>query len=152
VTKKEVATAISGAQASLMAAFVAHTTIDCANAFALSEWWKLVLGYSDLEDDANEPGHEECMIRDPETGHRLLFIEVPDAAQAKRRCGKNRLHLDLRPREATRDDELAVLLAHGATTVADLRGKAGPGTGWVVLADPEGNEFCILRSEAEVTD
>jgi hypothetical protein len=33
--------------------------------------------------------------------------------------------------------------------VADLRGQHGPGTGWVVLADPEGNEFCILRSEAE---
>jgi hypothetical protein len=35
--------------------------------------------------------------------------------------------------------------------VADLRGKYGPGSGWVVLADPEGNEFCILRAAAEVT-
>jgi hypothetical protein len=43
-------------------------------------------------------------------------------------------------------------LAHGAKLVADFRGKYGPGTGWVVLADPEGNEFCILRSEAEVAD
>lgn len=41
-------------------------------------------------------------------------------------------------------------MAHGATTVADLRGQYGPGTGWVVLADPEGNEFCILRSRAEI--
>ena len=89
---------------------------------------------------------------DPGTGHRLLFIEVPDAAQAKQRCGKNRLHLDLRPRESTRDEELALLLAHGATTVADLRGKHGPGKGWVVLADPEGNEFCVLRSEDEIAD
>ena len=37
----------------------------------------------------------------------------------------------------------------GATEVGDHRGQYGPGTGWVVLADPEGNEFCILRSQAE---
>ena len=53
------------------------------------------------------------------------------------------------PREGTRDEELARLLAHGATEVADHRGQWGPGSGWVVLADPEGNEFCILRSQAE---
>ena len=130
-----------------MAAFVSHTTIDCADAYALSEWWKVVLGYVDLEGDPNEPGHDECMIRDPETDHQLLFIEVPEAKQ-----GKNRIHLDLRPRERTQADELAALLDHGAHEVADLRGQYGPGTGWVVLADPEGNEFCILRSPAEVND
>ena len=41
------------------------------------------------------------------------------------------------------------MLAHGATEVLDLRGQWGPGSGWVVLADPEGNEFCLLRSQAE---
>jgi catechol 2,3-dioxygenase-like lactoylglutathione lyase family enzyme len=128
-----------------MTAYISHTTIDCANAYELSEWWKPVLGYVDIDDDPNLPGHEECVILDPETGHRLLFIEVPDA-----KVGKNRLHFDLRPREGTRDEELATLLAHGATVVADHRGKYGPGTAWVVLADPAGNEFCILRSEAEV--
>lgn len=128
-----------------MTALVAHTTIDCANAYELSEWWKPVLGYVDLEDDPNLPGHEECLIRDPDTGHRLLFIEVPDAKSVK-----NRVHLDLRPRSATRDEEVEDLLAHGASLVADLRGVRGPGSGWVVLADPEGNEFCMLRSEAEV--
>lgn len=133
-------------------AFISHTTIDCTDAFALSEWWKLVLGYADLEDDPNQPGDEQCMIRDPATDHQLLFIEVPDAAEVKQRCGKNRLHFDLRPRESTRNEELGVLLTRGATTVTDLRGEHGPGTGWVVLADPEGNEFCILRSEAEVAD
>ena len=45
-----------------------------------------------------------------------------------------------------------MLLAHGAKQIADLRGTYGPGTGWVVLADPEGNEFCILRSQTEITD
>src|SRR4051794_13432998 len=129
-----------------MTAFVSHTTIDCANAYELSEWWKPVLGYVDLDGDPNLPGHEECLIRDPATGHQILFIEVPDEKTVK-----NRVHLDLRPRGGTRDDEVRRLLGMGATQVDDLRGKYGPGTGWVVLADPEGNEFCILRSEDEAT-
>ncbi len=127
-----------------MTSFISHTTVDCAQAFELSEWWKPVLGYVDLDDDPNLPGHEECLIRDPETGHQVLFIEVPDTKQVK-----NRIHFDLMPRQGTRDDELARLLEHGATEVQDLRGQWGPGSGWVVLADPEGNEFCILRGEAE---
>jgi hypothetical protein len=125
--------------------FVSHTAVDCANAYELSEWWKAVLGYVDLDGDPNLPGHEECLIRDPDSGHQVLFIEVPDT-----KAVKNRLHFDLRPREGTRDEELQRLLDHGATQVADHRGIGGPGTGWVVLADPEGNEFCILRSEAEI--
>jgi hypothetical protein len=125
--------------------FVSHTSVDCRNAFELSEWWKPVLGYVDLEDDPNLPGHEECMIQDPDSGHRVLFIEVLDAKQVK-----NRLHLDLRPRERSRDEEVAWLLAYGATEIADHRGIHGPGSGWVVLADPEGNEFCVLRSESEL--
>jgi hypothetical protein len=125
--------------------YISHTTIDCADAFELSEWWKQLLGYVDLPDDPNEPGHEECMIQSPDGGHRLLFIEVADAKQVK-----NRLHFDLRPQERTRDDEVAWALSAGATLVADHRGIRGPGSGWVVLADPEGNEFCILRSEGEL--
>ena len=128
-----------------MTCFVSHTTVDCRNAFELSEWWKGVLGYADLDDDPNEPGDEECLIRDRETDHRILFIEVPEEKSVK-----NRIHLDLRPRSGRRDQEIERVLAHGATQVADLRGKDGPGTGWVVLADPEGNEFCILRSEEEM--
>jgi len=133
-----------------MASFVSHTTVDCANAFELSEWWKALLGYVDIADDPNEPGHDECMILDPETGHSILFIEVPDAHESKQRAGKNRLHFDLRPRDRGRDEEVDRLLGTGATQVADQRGKYGPGTGWVVLADPEGNEFCILKSQAEL--
>ncbi|MCD6639885.1 MAG: VOC family protein [Nocardioides sp.] len=128
-----------------MTSFVAHTTIDCGNAYELSEWWKQLLGYVDLEGDPNEPGHEECMIRDPETGHQILFIEVPETKSVK-----NRVHLDLRPRTGSRDDEVARVLALGAREVSDHRGQYGPGTGWVVLADPEGNEFCILRSQGEI--
>jgi hypothetical protein len=127
-----------------MTAYVSHTTFDCRDAYALSEWWKPVLGYVDLDGDPNRPGHEECMIRDAETGHRLLFIEVPDAKTVK-----NRLHLDLAAREGTRDAEVERLLGLGATVVADLR--QSDGTGWVTFADPEGNEFCVVRNEAERT-
>jgi hypothetical protein len=74
----------------------------------------------------------------------VLFIEVPEGKSVK-----NRLHLDLRPRADLRDTEIERLVAHGATVAGDHRGKYGPGTGWVTLADPEGNEFCVLRSEAE---
>lgn len=128
-----------------MTSFISHTTIDCHNAYELSEWWKPVLGYVDIEGDPNLPGHEECMIRDPETDHQLLFIEVEDAKSVK-----NRIHFDLRPREGTRDAEVARLVAHGASEVDDQRNHYGPGIGWVVMGDPEGNEFCILRSEAEI--
>ncbi|PUA82330.1 VOC family protein [Nocardioides currus] len=130
-----------------MTSFVSHTTIDCANAYELSEWWKQLLGYVDIEGDPNLPGHEECMIRDAETGHSILFIEVADDLSAVRK----RIHFDLRPRAGSRDDEVERVLGLGARQVGDQRGKYGPGTGWVVLADPEGNEFCILRSEAEVS-
>jgi catechol 2,3-dioxygenase-like lactoylglutathione lyase family enzyme len=127
-----------------MTAYISHTSVDCANAYELSEWWKQVLGYVDLADDPNLPGHEECMILSPETDHRLLFIEVPEAKQVK-----NRLHFDLRPAGGvTRDEELSRLLGLGATQVDDRR--LGDGRGWVVLADPEGNEFCILRSDGEM--
>ncbi|HEY3015436.1 MAG TPA: VOC family protein [Nocardioides sp.] len=136
--------ATSGDESYAVTAYISHTTIDAANAYELSEWWKLLLGYEDIPGDPNKPGHEECMIQDPETGHQLLFIEVPDAKSVK-----NRLHLDLRPRSNSRDEEVEWLLSIGATKVADLRGKYGPGSGWVVFADPEGNEFCMLRSDAE---
>ena len=127
-----------------MTSRISHTTVDCTDAYALSEWWKGVLGYTDVPGDPNEVGHEECMILSRDGSHRLLFIEVPEDKTLK-----NRIHLDLDPVEGTRDEELERLLAHGATEVADLRGNHGPGTGWVVLADPEGNEFCILRNLAE---
>jgi catechol 2,3-dioxygenase-like lactoylglutathione lyase family enzyme len=121
---------------------ISHTTFDATDAYAQSVFWAEVLGFAEDPDDPNEPGHEECMIFSPDGSQRLLFIEVPDAKTVK-----NRLHLDLVPAEGRRDEELVRLLGLGARTVEDLRRPDG--TGWVVLADPEGNEFCILRSEAE---
>lgn len=127
-----------------MTSYISHTTIDCKDAFTLSEWWKGLLGYTDIEGDPNEPGHEECMIRDPESGHQLLFIEVPDAELPAKR-----IHFDVRPRVGTQAQEIDRVLELGATVVADRRGIYGEGSGWVVFADPEGNQFCVLRSDAE---
>jgi hypothetical protein len=128
-----------------MTSFVAHTAVDCRNAYELSAWWKELLGYTDDPKDPNAPGDEECMILDPDSGHRILFIEVPEGKSVK-----NRLHFDLRPRAGTRDEEVERVRALGAVEFDDLRGRWGPGTGWVVFTDPEGNEFCVLRSEAEL--
>ncbi|MBB3677545.1 VOC family protein [Modestobacter versicolor] len=125
-----------------MTARVWQTTVDSRDAHAQSVWWAAVLGYAEDPDDPNEPGHEECLLLAPTGDQRLLFIEVPEAKTVK-----NRLHLDLVPAEGTRDEELARLLALAAQVVDDLRRPDG--TGWVVLADPEGNEFCLLRSDAE---
>ncbi|NQW89813.1 VOC family protein [Curtobacterium sp. VKM Ac-2861] len=125
-----------------MVSAVSHTTIDCRDAFALSEWWKQVLGYVDITDDPNGPGHEECMITAPDGSHQVLFIQVPEAKSVK-----NRIHFDLRPTDRTRDAEVERLRGIGATELADLRHDDG---GWVVFADPEGNEFCVLRSVAEL--
>ena len=126
-----------------MTSFVSHTTVDCADAYALSRWWQEVLGYVEDADDPNLPEHEECLIMSPDGSHKLLFVEMPDTKQ-----GKNRIHLDLRPAEGTRDEELARLIDHGAKPIDDLRRPDG--SGWVVLTDPEGNEFCILRSLGEI--
>ncbi len=71
-----------------------------------------------------------------------MFIQVPEP-----KAGKNRLHLDLVPRDRTRDAEVHRILALGANLVDDRRDADG--TGWAVLTDPEGNEFCVLRSDAE---
>jgi hypothetical protein len=127
-----------------MTSFISHTTVDCHSAYQLSEWWKQVLGYVDIEGDPNEPGHEECMIRDPESGHQLLFIEVPDADLPAKR-----IHFDVRPRTGTQAEEVDRLLGIGATVREDHRGKYGPGSGWVTMADPEGNLLCVLLSAPE---
>ncbi|MGW0084959.1 VOC family protein [Streptomyces sp. NPDC003393] len=115
---------------------IRHTTIDCADASALGGFWSQVLGLPVHDDD--KPGDEEALIE----GAELLFVTVPEA-----RTAKNRVHLDLQPQDRTRDEEVERLLALGATLVDDRRDRDG--TGWAVLADPEGNEFCVERGAAE---
>jgi hypothetical protein len=78
----------------------------------------------------------------PPDGLALLFIPVPEGKTAK-----NRVHLDVQPTDCDRDDQVTRALELGATIVADHR--KDDGTGWVTMADPEGNEFCIERSTAE---
>ena len=127
-----------------MTSRIAHTTVDARDAYAQSHWWSEVLGWSQDPEDPNEPGHEECMIFSPDGRRRLLFIEVPEGKTVK-----NRLHLDLTPTDRSRDEEVERLLSHGAVMHRDLRRPEG---GWATLRDPEGNEFCILRSESERPD
>lgn len=125
-----------------MTALISHTTFDSLDAFAQSRFWAGVLDFREDPHGPNAPDDEECMIFSADGTLRLLFIRVADAKQVK-----NRVHLDLQPAQGTRDQELERLLGLGARAVDDRR--LPDGTGWVVLADPEGNEFCILRSDAE---
>ncbi|KUM85395.1 MULTISPECIES: VOC family protein [Streptomyces] len=119
-----------------MTSAIRHVTIDCADAYALADFWSQVLGLPLHEED--RPGDEEAQIE----AARLLFVTVPEVKR-----GKNRLHFDLQPQDRTRDEEVTRLLALGATLLDDQR--TGDGMGWVVLTDPEGNEFCVERSAAE---
>lgn len=121
---------------------IRHITFDCHDPDALSRFWADVLGFEDDPDDPNRPGDPETLIIDP-TGHHpgLLFVAVPEG-----KAGKNRLHLDLRP-SGSRDDTVEQVVALGGVVVADHR--EADGAGWVVVADPEGNELCIERSAAE---
>ncbi len=117
---------------------VQNVAIDCANAYELARFWSEATGGPLHPED--RPGDEETQVLLPE-GPVLHFNQVPEPKTAK-----NRLHLCLRPR-SSREEEVERLLALGATLVADRR--RADGTGWAVLADPEGNEFCVLRSESE---
>jgi predicted enzyme related to lactoylglutathione lyase len=126
-----------------MTSRISHTAVDSRDAYAQSVWWAQVLNMAEDPDDPNEPGDEECLIVTADRSTEVLFIKVPEAKQVK-----NRIHFDLRPIDRTRDEEIERVLALGAIMVADRRNDDG--TGWMVLVDPEGNEFCILRSEAEL--
>ncbi|WP_174530630.1 VOC family protein [Micromonospora maritima] len=121
-----------------MVSVVQNVAIDCADAYGLARFWSEVTG---------RPVHPESRPGDPEAqvllteGPVLHFNQVPEP-----RTSKNRIHLCLRP-ETSREPEVERLLGLGATLVADRRNPDG--TGWAVLADPEGNEFCVLRSAAD---
>jgi len=116
---------------------ISHTSVDAHNSYAQSVWWAQVLDWTEDPDDPNLPEHEECLILSRDRAQQLLFIRVPDE-----KVVKNRLHLDLRPVDGTREDEVARLVALGAVELGDFRRPDG--SGWITLADPEGNEFCVL--------
>jgi catechol 2,3-dioxygenase-like lactoylglutathione lyase family enzyme len=117
-----------------------NITFDCADARALATFWSRLTGWHVYYDDDPEvvvaPSY-------PFDGTGLLFIPVPEGKSAK-----NRLHLDLQPEASTRDEVVEAAVAAGATVTGDHR--RDDGSGWVTLADPEGNEFCVERSAREL--
>ena len=119
-----------------MACRFSELTVDSRDPEGLAAFWAAVLDYRVL-------GREEgCVEIGPEQGFggaapTLVFAPVPDPTP-----GKVRLHIDLNPTDRDQDEELDRLLGLGATR-ADV-GQTGDES-WHVLADPEGNQFCLLR-------
>ncbi|MFV0126368.1 VOC family protein [Streptomyces sp. HMX112] len=106
-----------------------QVVVDSVDPAALGQWWAVALGWVVVDSSA-----EEFEIRpEPERLPGLLFGRSDGVKTVK-----NRLHLDFRPDD--QDAEVARLVAHGARRVDIGQGD----TPWVVLADPEGNEFCVL--------
>ena len=122
--------------------------VDSHDPRAQARWWAEVLDWQVVYDTPDEAvaipkSMTEEPVADLETwmarGQGLVFVPVPEG-----KAVKNRLHLDLAPHTSQdRDAEIARLLALGATHV-DV-GQTDDVT-WTVLADPEGNEFCVLSS------
>jgi predicted enzyme related to lactoylglutathione lyase len=104
-------------------------TIDCAQPRRLADFWSALLGFK----ITFESDDEVAIERHDESGPALLFIKVPDS-----KISKNRIHLDLNPDDQAAEVGRAKEL--GATDV-DIGQQD---VSWIVLADPEGNEFCIL--------
>jgi Glyoxalase-like domain len=120
--------------------------VDCHDVAAQARWWAGVLDWKIFYEADDEvvilPRHitAESLSDTPweQVGPGLIFVPVPEDKTVK-----NRLHLDLAPQLV--DDQAAMvdsLLARGATR-ADV-GQNPDEVTWVVLADPEGNEFCVL--------
>jgi len=116
-------------------------TFDCADPYLLAGFWSQVTGYQEDPENTNHPDDPEGLLLAPGGSASLLFVKVPEG-----KAVKNRVHLDLAPPDSSpeaRDREVERVLALGATIAGDHRRPDR--AGWVVLADPEGNEFCIER-------
>ncbi|MGW6691898.1 VOC family protein [Streptomyces sp. NPDC054961] len=120
-------------------------SVDCHDPERLAAFWCEVFDFKviDRSEDSVEIGSwmptvEEVRARQMPT--TLVFVQVPEG-----KAVKNRLHLDVSPIDASTEDEVTRLLGLGATRT-DV--GQGPDRSWVVMADPEGNEFCVLRSLA----
>ncbi len=106
-----------------------QTNVDAEDPETLGRWWQHALGWVVVND-----APDEFEIRPaPDRLPGLLFVPVPEVKTVK-----NRLHLDFRPDDQER--EVDRLLGLGATRLDVGQGEPP----WVVLADPEGNEFCVL--------
>jgi predicted enzyme related to lactoylglutathione lyase len=107
--------------------------IDAEDPARLARWWAEALGYVLVDEKPDEVE----IRRTPDQMPGLLFTAVPDAKSAK-----NRLHIDLRPDD--QEAEVERLVDMGARPV-DI---GQHDVTWVVLADPEGNEFCVLAEKS----
>lgn len=111
--------------------------VDARDPDRLAQFWCQVLGWQ----VTSRSDYEVEIAPDPPAGPTLVFLRS-DAEKV----GKLRLHIDLRPTDRPHDAELERLLAVGA-----VRADIGQGdVAWAVLADPEGNEFCLLHPVADV--
>lgn len=116
-----------------MTSRISTVSIDAESPASIAAFWCQVLGWSVLDED--EAG---VSIGSGEAGALTIdFLSVPE-----KKSVKNRLHVDLRADATSREAELERLFALGARRV-DV--GQGPDVTWVVLADPEGNEFCLLQ-------
>jgi predicted enzyme related to lactoylglutathione lyase len=120
-----------------LAARFTELIVDAKDPDALATFWSAVLGWPRLrvEGDAVELGNPD------ESLPTLVFVPVDDP-----KVVKNRVHIDVNPTGNDQAMELERLVALGATHV-DV--GQGDDVSWVVLADPEGNEFCLLRSRRD---
>ena len=121
-----------------MAAVLSEICLDVNDLDTMAEFWSAVLGAP--AERGQDPGdaYAEFAVG---PGLALLLLEVPEP-----KAVKNRLHLDLSPRGCDQQEEVARLESLGARR-ADV-GQAAD-VSWVVLADPEGNEFCVLRTRRD---
>ena len=122
-----------------------HTlVIECRDADRLADWWAGVLGWHRLP-----VGGSGIVIAPAEVATRLDSLSPDDRGPgmifvpvSRPKRVKNRLHVDLAPRRhSSQRSEVDRLVRLGATPVDIGQGTAVP---WRVLADPEGNEFCVL--------
>jgi predicted enzyme related to lactoylglutathione lyase len=114
-------------------------TIDAHDLKKVATFWAAALDWKITYEDENEISLE-LLDGSPEVGRipDILFIKVPDD-----KIVKNRIHLDLRP--DNQEGEVARLESLGAKKI-EIGQSADKDTSWVVMADPEGNEFCVLRA------
>jgi Glyoxalase-like domain len=119
-----------------MASRFTAIVIDANDVRRVGQFWGGVLGRpTELDDDG------DMILRAPDgESVDVLVLAVPES-----RHTKNRLHIDLSPAGVDQGDELERLLALGATRIDIGQGEPS----WVVLADPEGNEFCLLSRRAD---
>jgi hypothetical protein len=120
----------------LMTSAIGAIAIDAHDPSLVARFWAAALGWEVVESSPELVG-----IAPPGGGPGIDVIAVPEPKTVK-----NRLHLDLRADGSTQAAEVERLLALGARR-ADV--GQGPDVSWVVLADPEGNEFCLLRRTVE---